>query len=255
MEYSIVIPVFNESDKISQNLTQVVGFMRTFSKKFEVVVVDDGSRDNTAKIVSNYAKDNPEVKLVKNPHKGKGYTVLTGMKKAKGDLVYMADADLSTPIEELKKLSIWIKEHEYDIVIASREGVGANRVDEPFYRHLMGRVFNLVVQLVAIPGIKDTQCGFKLFTNDAAQKVFGMLDIYGDDTQEIEEAYLGAWDVEVLFIAKKLGYRIKEIPVKWVYVKTTRLSPLRDSFKMFVDVVKVRLNDLKGKYKAPPVKN
>ena len=251
IEYSIIIPAYNEADKITTSLTQVISYMRTFSNSFEVIVVDDGSKDNTAEIVEKYLESNsfPEIKLIKNPHKGKGPSVWTGVMNAEGEYIYTADADLSTPMTELKKLSIWIKDHNFDIVIASREGAGAQRIDEPFYRHLLGRVFNYVVQIFALPGIKDSQCGFKLFKKEAAKKVFKKLKIYGEMAKTTDKAFLGAWDVEVLYLARKLGYKIKEIPVMWVYVKTTRLNPFKDSLKMLFDVMRVRINYLKGVYK------
>lgn len=251
MEYSIVIPAYNEEDKITSTLTQVINFMRGFCSSFEVIVVNDGSIDSTSKKISEYAKDNPEIVLIDNPHKGKGYAVWTGMMKAEGNLIYMADADLSAPIEDLKKFSVWALEHDYDVVIGSREGVGATRVGEPFHRHLMGRIFNMVVQAVALPGIKDSQCGFKLFKKPAAKDIFSRLLIYGFQTKESNKPYLGAWDVEVLYLARKLGYTIKQIPLTWVYVKSNRLSPIRDSVKMFLDVLKVKLNYIGGKYKLP----
>ncbi len=249
IEYSIVIPAYNEEDKITSSLTQVVNFMRGFSTSFEVLVVNDGSKDLTASKVKEYSKDNPEVLLIDNPHKGKGFAVWTGMMKAQGEYIYMADADLSAPIEDLKKFSVWVIDQDFDVVIGSREGVGARRVGEPLYRHIMGRVFNLFVQIIALPGISDSQCGFKLFKKKAAKDIFGRLLIYGSDTKEIDTAYLGAWDVEVLYLAKKLGYTIKQVPVTWVYVKTKRLNPIKDSCKMLLDVLKVRVNDARGKYK------
>jgi dolichyl-phosphate beta-glucosyltransferase len=128
VNYSVVIPAYNESDKISSTVTQVLGFMRGFTDSFELIVVNDGSKDNTAQIVVDMAKENPELLLVDNPHKGKGYAVWTGVMKAQGELIYMADADLSTPISELKKLSVWAKDQNFDVVIASREGIGAQRL-------------------------------------------------------------------------------------------------------------------------------
>ncbi|HLB51706.1 hypothetical protein A3F07_00740 [candidate division WWE3 bacterium RIFCSPHIGHO2_12_FULL_38_15] len=251
IEYSVVIPAFNEADKITTSLTQVLSYMRSFSNSFEVIIVDDGSKDNTADIVEKYLESNscPEIKLIKNPHKGKGPAVWTGVMNAEGEYIYTADADLSTPMTELKKLSLWIKEHNFDIVIASREGAGAQRINEPFYRHLLGRVFNYVVQLFALPGIRDSQCGFKLFKKEAAKTTFKKLKLYGETAKTTDKAYLGAWDVEVLYLARKLGYKIKEIPVTWVYVKTTRLNPFKDSLKMLMDVMRVRINYLKGVYK------
>lgn len=249
VKFSIVIPMYNEADKITSSLTQVVNFMNGFSDSYEVLAIDDGSSDNTVAKVEEYIKDYPQIKLFKNVHKGKGPTIWAGVMHAQGEYIYLADADLSAPISELKKLFFWISEHDFDIVIASREGVGSVRVSEPLYRHIMGRVFNLLVQLIALPGIKDSQCGFKLFKSKVAKDIFTRLHIYGPSAKEISQAYFGAFDVEVLFLARKLGYKLKEVPVAWTYVKTTRLSPFRDSLKMALDVFKVKLNDLKGFYR------
>jgi len=248
MDYSIVMPAYNEEDKITSTLTQVVNFMRGFCSSFEVIVVNDGSADDTAQKIEDYASENPEVRLITNSHKGKGFAVWTGMMEAKGDFIYMADADLSAPIEELKKLSVWAKDQNFDIVIGSREGFGARRIGEPFYRHVMGRFFNFLVQIVALPGINDSQCGFKLFKNNAAKDIFNRLLVYGEEAKEIDTTYFGAWDVEVLYLAKKLGYTIKQVPVTWTYVKSKRFNPIRDAIKMARDVFKVRLNDLGGRY-------
>ncbi len=250
MEYSIVTPAYNEADKITTTLRQMLGFMREYSTEFEIIIVDDGSKDNTAQIVEEYSKENPEVRVIRNKHKGKGPAVWRGMMEAQGDLIYMADADLATPISELKKLSNWIKDHDFDIVIASREGVGAVRVKEPFYRHFVGRVFNFLVQTVALPGIKDSQCGFKLFKKQAAKDIFGKLKIYGDDAPERDQPFFGAFDVEVLYLAKKLGYKVKELPVTWNFVKTPRFNFIYNSFNMAKDVLKVRINDMRGVYEV-----
>jgi len=247
MEYSIVISAYNESDKITSTLTQIVNFMRNFSEDFEVVVVDDGSQDATAQIISDYKKENKEIVLIKNPHMGKGPGVSTAVKKAKGKYIYMADADLSTPITELKKLAVWMVDHDYDIVIASREGVGAERINEPFHRHLMGRVFNFFVRTIVLPGIQDSQCGFKLFKGDVAKKLFSKLEVT-TNSQEIKAAYTGAWDVELLYMARLLKYRIKEVPIKWIFVKTNRVHPIRDSIKMLKELMHIKKKALLGKY-------
>lgn len=248
MDYSIVVPVYNESDKISASITQITTFMRTFAPSFELIIVDDGSADNTVEIVEEYMAKESTITLIKNPHKGKGPTVRTGVLAAQGDLIYMCDADLASPISEIKKLSVWIKDQNYDIAIASREGVGAERIDEPFYRHFMGRIFNMAVRMIALPGIQDSQCGFKLFRSEVAREIFSKLKIYGEDAPIQNKAYLGAFDVEVLYLANKLGYKVKAVSVSWKFVNTTRLNPVTDSLKMLMDVVKIKINDMKGYY-------
>lgn len=248
MEYSIVIPAYNEEDKIVSSLTQVVNFMRGFCGSFEVIVVNDGSKDSTLQKVQDYAKENPELVVIDNPHKGKGFAVWTGIVRSFGDYIYMADADLSAPIEDLKKFSMWAKDQGFDIVIGSREGFGAKRIGEPLYRHIMGRVFNLFVQIMALPGINDSQCGFKLFSKKSAKDIFGRMMVYGEKSKETTSAYFGAWDVEVLYLARKLGYNIKQVPVTWVYVKSKKFDPIKNALKMARDVLMIRINDLRGKY-------
>lgn len=248
VEYSIVIPAYNEAARISATLTHIIGFMDQYAKSYEIIVVNDGSKDNTAELVKMYSQEHPQVILLDKPHRGKGPTIWSGVTSSHGSYIYMYDADSSSPITEIKKLSLWLKEHNYDIAIASRGAVGSRRVNEPLYRHLMGKVFNLFVQLIAIKGISDTQCGYKLFKRKAAQDIFARLKIYGDSAKELEKPYLGAWDVEVLFVAKKLGYKIKEVPVVWTYVTERNLNHVEDSLKMLIDVIKVRINDFKGLY-------
>ena len=250
MEYSIVISAFNEADKITTSLTQALNFMRTFSSSFEIVVVDDGSIDKTADIVEEYAYSNLEIVLVRNQHMGKAGGLYTGVQKARGDYIYLADADFSAPINEHKKLSVWLIDQNFDIVIASREGIGAVRIGEPYYRHLVGRAFNWLVQLVALPGIRDSQCGFKLFKAHVAKDLFSMLKVYGPNAEITQKPFFGALEVEVLFLARKKGYSIKEVPVTWTFVKTMRLNFFQNSYKMARDVLKIRINDLKGVYRV-----
>lgn len=249
IDYSIVIPAYNEEAGITSSLTKTINFMSSYSPLYEVIVVDDGSTDGMAGVVERYALEHQEIKLVRNAHKGKGFAVRTGILEASGKYVLMSDADMATPIEELKRLMVWITDHGFDVVIASREGIGAKREGEPLYRHLMGRIFNYLVQIITLPGINDSQCGFKLFKAEAAKDIFERLKIYGADCGEIKGAYVGAFDVEVLYLAKKLGYKIREVPVSWTFVKTARINPIRDSAKMLLDVLKVRVNDLKGVYR------
>jgi len=251
IDYSIIIPTYNEESRATKTLTQVLSFMNSYSPAFEIILVDDGSVDKTANLVEEYAKDHPEIKLVRNEHRGKGYSVRTGILQANGKYIYTVDCDLSTPMDELKRLANWITDNDYDVVIASREGLGAKREGEPLYRHLMGRVFNYLVQGLALPGIKDSQCGFKLYKREVAKRVFSSLIVYGENSKKLKRAFLGAFDVEVLFVAKTLGYKIKEVPVRWIFAKTTRLNPIVDSYKMARDVVRIKILGLKGAYALP----
>ncbi len=249
INYSIVIPAFNEEGGITASLTQVMNYMSSFDPLFEVIVVDDGSFDSTAQKVQDYAQYHPEITLIKNPHKGKAVAVTTGVLAAQGQYILTADADMATPIDELKRFVHWIEDHEFDIVIASREGAGAKRQDEPVFRHVIGRVFNLMVRLIAVPQFSDTQCGFKLYTKDSAHDIFSKLIVYKEQDKVLKKAFLGAFDVEIIFIALKRGYKVKSVPVTWTYIKTTRLNFLETSAKMARDVIKIRLNGLKGAYK------
>jgi dolichyl-phosphate beta-glucosyltransferase len=250
MEYSIVIPAYNEADRIISSLTQVSSFMKSYSGAFEVIVVDDGSTDKTVEIVKDYSKENPEVSVISISHKGKAAALVAGVGASKGDYIYLADADFSSPISELKKLSIWMKDQDFDIVIASREGTGANRIGEPLYRHIIGRVFNYIVQALALPGINDSQCGFKLFKSKAAKDIFSRLKVYGEQSKEIKEPFFGALDVEVLYLGRKFGYKIKEVGVTWTHVRTTRLNLFSNATKMVRDIIRIRIYDLKGAYRS-----
>lgn len=244
---SVVIPAYNEERRLPQTLIRVYDYLASQNYPSEILVVDDGSTDSTTRVVETFARQHPSVRLIKNDHRGKGYTVRTGMLAAHGHIVLFSDADLSTPIEDLEKLLPWF-ERGYDIVIGSREGVGAQRIKEPFYRHLMGRVFNFVVQFLTVRGIEDTQCGFKAFRDEVAQDIFSRMLLYGDNAKRVRGGMVTAFDVEALFIGYKSGYRIKEVPVQWRYGTETKVNPLKDSYRNFRDVVLVRWNDLRGLY-------
>lgn len=248
---SVVIPAFNEERRLPQTLTRVHTYLAQQNYPTELIIVDDGSSDGTAQVVEAFARAHPSVRLIKNDHRGKGFTVRTGMLAAHGHIVLFSDADLSTPIEDLEKLLPWF-ERGYDVVIGSREGAGAQRVQEPFYRHMMGRVFNFIVQWLTVRGIEDTQCGFKAFRDDVAHDVFSRMLLYGADSKTVRGSMVTAFDVEVLFIAYKSGYRIKEIPVRWRYGTETKVNPLKDSVRNFRDVLAVRWNDMRGLYRAEP---
>ena len=243
---SVVIPAYNEELRIRNSLQKVMNFMRDNYDDYEVLLVDDGSTDRTVNIAEDFAKNYPTLKIVKNPHSGKGYTVKTGMLMAKKDFILFSDTDLATPIEDLKRFLVWVTENDFDIAIGSREGMGAQRQKEPLIRHLMGRVFNLIVQILVLRGINDTQCGFKLFKKESAHRIFKATLLYPGG--KIEGPMVTAFDVEVLFLARKMGYKIKEIPVNWTYVDESKVNPLKDSIVNFLDVMKVKYNDIKGVY-------
>ncbi len=244
---SVVIPAYNEERRLPQTLERVHDYLGAQNYPSEIVVVDDGSRDRTADRVAAFGKTRPNVRLLRNDHRGKGYAVRSGVLAARGHIVLFSDADLSTPIEDVEKLMPWF-ERGYDIVIGSREGTGAKRIEEPFYRHLMGRIFNLVVRFLTVKGIEDTQCGFKAFRDDVAQDIFGRMRLYGEGTLPVKNGMVTAFDVEVLFIGQKSGYRIKEVPVQWRYGTETKVNPLKDSWRNLKDVLMVRWNDVRGRY-------
>ena len=246
---SIVVPAYNEQKRIPDTLEKISRFCRTKPYNTEIIVVDDGSIDSTTQIVEELISscDYKDLRLIRNEHKGKAVAVRTGMLDANGDVVLFTDADLATPIEAIDDILPYF-EQGYDIVIGSREGMNARRIGEPVYRHIMGRVFNWIVQSVALSGIKDTQCGFKAFRNEAAQNVFKRMKLYGPNTKIIKNSAVTAFDVEILFIGKKLGYKIKAVPVQWTYGVGTKVNPIRDTLRNFSDVLRVRLNIWRGFY-------
>jgi len=243
---SVIIPAYNEEPNFKKGtIDQVPRYLEKQNYSCEILIVDDGSDDNTAKLAEDFAKKYQNIKVINNSHQGKAETVKVGVMAANGKYILFTDFDQATPISEIEKLLPFFP--KYDIVIGSRQLSGAKREKEPFYRHLMGLGFNLVVQTLAVRGIWDTQAGFKCFKGDVAKKLFEKLKVYGKG-KKVKGALVTAFDVELLFIAKKMGYKIKELPIIWHHVATTRVNPLKDSLRMFRDVVKIRLNDLRGIY-------
>ena len=234
---SLVIPAYNEESRLPATLRSVSDALEAYGEPYEVLVVVNGSTDRTADVVKAAAKRDSNIKLIVTPLAGKGRAVKIGITESSGDRIVFADADLSTPIEEVVALADRLN-HKYQVVIASREGHGAHRYSEPYTRHLMGRVFNLVVRMLAVPGIQDTQCGFKAFSRECARDVFRRQRIDGF-----------GFDVELLFLARQRGYGILEVPVTWVYSDNTRVDKVRDTIRMFRDVLRVRLNAIRGTYR------
>ncbi|PWU24050.1 glycosyl transferase [Candidatus Cerribacteria bacterium 'Amazon FNV 2010 28 9'] len=245
MYLSVILPSFNEIKNIQSGvLEEVYSYLLKQDYSFELILSDDGSRDGTVEALQAFAKGKPQVRVLANAHRTKGPTVISGLLVAKGEYRLFSDFDQATPISEVAKLLAQTPKH--DVVIGSREGKGASRKKEPFHRHLMGRVFNAAVQSIALPGIWDTQCGFKLFSAQAAKELCPKVVVYGESDQK--GAFTGAFDVELLYLAQKFGYSIAEVPVSWKYVKTNRVDPIKDSIHMFIDILRIRLADMQGKY-------
>ncbi len=238
LTYSIIIPAYNEAARVGASLQKVLAYVAAQGWDVEVIVVNDGSRDNTAGIIRGYAEKNSRLLLLENPgNRGKGYSVRNGMLHAQGEILLFSDADLSSPIEEAEKLFAAIADGA-DVAIGSRwlrSDLQTQR--QPFYRQMFGRIFNLLLRLTLGLNFKDTQCGFKAFTRRAANAIFPL--------QKVER---WGFDPELLYLAKKFGFKVVEVPVAWAHSEGTRISPLRDGTRMFLDMLKIRWNAISGKY-------
>jgi dolichyl-phosphate beta-glucosyltransferase len=234
---SLVIPAYNEQARLPYTLSEIERYVCSERLDCEIIVVDNGSRDATSVVVQQAAIRLPGLRLVRTDRRGKGLAVRTGVLAAQGDAIVFADADLSWAVEDLWRFQGLVDERNAALVIGSREGYGARRVGEPIYRHVMGRVFNRVVQSVAVPGIEDSQCGFKAFSRTAAHAIFSRQRIDGF-----------GFDVEILYLARRLGYTIKVVPLHWEHKENSRVEPLRDTLLMLSDVLSVRLNGWRGRY-------
>jgi glycosyltransferase involved in cell wall biosynthesis len=233
---SIVLPAYNEADRLPQTLEKIDQFLKTQPYVAEVVVVENGSQDNTLEIAQSYAERFPNLRVIHEERAGKGLAVRTGMLQATGQYRFICDVDLSMPIKEVNRF-IPPSLEDVPIAIASREADGAERIGEPEYRHIVGRVFNALVRLMALPGLHDSQCGFKCFRADVAEELFACQTIDG-----------WTFDVEVLFVARRRGYKIIEVPISWYYNADSKVRVVRDSFFMASDLLQIRLNALRGRY-------
>ncbi|SPP99904.1 putative glycosyltransferase [Candidatus Sulfobium mesophilum] len=225
---SIIIPAFNEEERLPDTLTKVVEFVESQMFIVEAIVVDNASTDRTAAIVADFASRYPFIRYLFEARRGKGAAVKTGMLSGHGDYLLISDADLAVPITEVREFLQPMRDN-YDIAIGSREIKGAVRYNEPFHRHLMGRVFNLIVRLLVLPGLRDTQCGFKGFRRDVARDLFSASRIDG-----------WSFDVEILCMAQQKGYRIIEVPVDWFYGEKSKINPARDAWVMLKDIIRIR---------------
>lgn len=238
LQLSVIIPAYNEAGRIGPTLTRIDAFLAGLGISYEIVVVDDGSTDKTRKIVREMAGPIPALRLMENGvNRGKGYSVRNGFLDSAGEYVLFSDADLSTPIEELEKF-LPEMDRDADIVIGSRAVRGADIVKrQPIHRMLMGKTFNKIVQVLTVRGISDTQCGFKLFRRSTCEAVFRM--------QRVDRF---AFDAELLFLARKRGLVIRELPVRWINSPESKVDIVRDSSRMLADIISVRLDYLTGKY-------
>lgn len=217
-------------------MEQIKNFIQKQSYETEVWIVENGSTDLTYQIAVEQSKNHPNIHVHHEDARGKGLAVRSGMLKAKGDYRFFCDVDFSMPIEEINRF-LPPNLLNADIAIASRETPGAIRYHEPVYRHLTGRIFNTLVRWLILPGLHDTQCGFKCFRAEVAERVFRLQTLPG-----------WSFDAEVLFIARRLGYTIKEVPISWYYNPDSRVRLLRDSFHMAQDMLKIRQNARQGIY-------
>jgi glycosyltransferase involved in cell wall biosynthesis len=232
---SIIFPAYNEERRISSTLEKTITFLKDRSYSSEIIVVENGSSDNTFQVVSSFVNVFPQLKVLREERRGKGLAVKRGMLEATGQYRFICDVDLSMPIEEVSRFIP--PNSDNDITIASREAPGAKRYNEPEYRHFIGRIFNFIVRVMAIPGYHDTQCGFKCFSAKAAEELFPYQTING-----------WTFDVEILYVARKLGYKIFELGIPWYHDPHSKVKVFKDSFQMMLDLIKIRLNNLRGTY-------
>lgn len=237
---SIIIPAHNETHRLPHSLELIRNFVAIQPYQSEVIVVENGSSDNTAEIVVNLLSDWPELRLIRLESSGKGLAVKTGMLAANGYYRFMMDADLSMPVDEINKFLP--PKLGVPVAIASREAPGAQRLNEPRIRHLIGRMFNTLVRTIVLPGLQDSQCGFKCFSAEAAERVFPLQTFKG-----------WSFDVEVLAIARDLGFDVREVPIRWTYEPGSRISVIKDSLRMARELFIIRSNVRRGLYRETKV--
>jgi dolichyl-phosphate beta-glucosyltransferase len=235
---SVVIPAYNEERRLRTTLLAITDYLRERPWQWEIRVVDDGSSDHTLRVADDCAATEPRIVVQREVHRGKGGAVKAGLVAATGDFRFICDADLSMPIDEIARFLPPVAP-TFDVAIGSREGLRARRVGEPAYRHLMGRAFNIGVQRLVLPGIEDSQCGFKMFTAAAVRSIFPKVTVDG-----------WAFDVEVLAVARAQHLRVIEVPIEWHYRAESRLSMMRDGWEMLKELLRIRMRSARGAYRA-----
>jgi dolichyl-phosphate beta-glucosyltransferase len=237
---AVVVPAFNEEHRLGPTIAELADYLNDRGWDWEVRVVDDGSSDRTCEVVDACTSGEPRVVLQREPHRGKGGAVKAGLLRARGAFRFICDADLSMPVTELARFLPPVLP-QFDVAIGSREGHGARRIGEPLRRHLAGRIFNYTVQRLMVPGINDTQCGFKMFTAAAVEAIFPLVRVDG-----------WAFDIEVLYLARMKGLHIVEVPIEWHYRRESRLSLVRDGVGMLRELLAIRARARRGSYGAAP---
>ena len=237
--YSIVVPAYNEAERLGSSLERMLAYIEDSKWPAEVIVVNDGSSDQTAAVVKEFARHNPIVRLIDNPgNRGKGFSVRNGMLNASGQCLLFTDADLSSPIEEAPKLLAAIENGGADVAIGSRYLRSELQTrKQPLHRRMLGRAFNLALRLILGLSYVDTQCGFKAFSRTAVNTIFPDVKI---------ERW--GFDPEILFLAKRYGLRVVEVPVSWAHDHRSKINPIRDGARMFGELMRVRMNSFSGKY-------
>jgi dolichyl-phosphate beta-glucosyltransferase len=234
---SIIIPAYNEEKRLPVTLGKAAEFVASQAYLTEVIVVENGSQDRTWEIARQFEEHHANFYALREEKRGKGNAVKKGMLEARGDFRFMCDADLSMPIEEISRF-IPPELNDFDIAIGSREATGAVRFDEPFHRHWGGRLINFLIRLLVLPGMHDTQCGFKCFRDSAAEALFPRQTLNG-----------WSFDIEVLYMARMAGLKIVEIPIPWYFNPDSKVNPGVDAIKMAVDILKIRWNAIRGAYR------
>jgi len=243
---SVVIPAYNEEYNLRTGIMDsVYDYLLDQKYSWEILFIDDGSTDNTVKIAESFAKKHKGFLVFKEPHRGKAGTVTAGILKAKGEIILFTDTDQATPIDQLEKILPKFNEG-FDVVIGSRTG----REGAPIIRKTMASGFSLLRMLILRLPFKDTQCGFKAFKNEAANKIFRKLELFGEKSSTTGASVFAGFDLEVLYVARKLGYKIAEVPVDWHHKEGTKVNPIKDSIEGLKGLLMVRINAIKGKYKV-----
>ena len=237
---TIVIPAHNEESRLPDTLEQLIRFLGKQTFTSEIIVVENESQDRTYALAKEFADRHANLRVIQNDRRGKGLAIQRGVQDARGEYIFMCDADLSMPVEEISKF-LPPQLQGVDIAIGSREAPGAVRYNEPYYRHFTGRIFNTLIRLLVLPTLQDTQCGFKCMRADVARDIFPYQTLTG-----------WAFDVELLYIARRHGYRIVEIPIDWYFNADSKISVLRDSLRMFLDLLLIRRNARRGLYDPKP---